>query len=249
MAGRTTSMRSLIAAVVIFVAVVPVHVIAADAVPELRQPFPGNEPNEKTLRDRARAEALFAEEKYRRSLFIFEKDLAVLGDKYAQYMVGVHHQRGLGVPQNLSRAYAWHRLAAERGNPRLMELRDALAATLTADQRATGDELFGELQQRLGDRTLITRLIRDDVALLRASAGSRVGARGSPVTVVTRDGTTTIGATYYREIERRIETRMTYLAGRVEYGELESIRDELDEIDQLGGSQPAGEHDINRGAP
>jgi hypothetical protein len=74
-------------------------------------------------------------------------------------MVGVHHEHGLSVPQDLSLAYAWHRLAAERGNPKLMELRDirkscGLAGALepgktrcTCESRFNGELSPGSVEQ------------------------------------------------------------------------------------------------------
>jgi TPR repeat protein len=72
-------------------------------------------------------------------------------------MVGVHHEHGLSVPQDLSLAYAWHRLAAERGNPKLMELRDIRGLKLTAEQQRLASELATGIQARQGDRALLTR--------------------------------------------------------------------------------------------
>ena len=58
----------------------------------------------------------------------------------AQILLGQMFYRGLGVPQNFEQAYIWVDVAASRftGNGRreVLQLRDALARLLTADQLA-----------------------------------------------------------------------------------------------------------------
>ena len=50
-------------------------------------PFPGVSQDERTLRMQERVEELYAAGDFERALLIYRKDLAPLGDKYAQYMV------------------------------------------------------------------------------------------------------------------------------------------------------------------
>jgi TPR repeat protein len=56
----------------------------------------------KTLSVQAKAEELFEREDYRRAHIIYLKDLAPIGDKYAQYMLGFMTASGLGVEQDAS---------------------------------------------------------------------------------------------------------------------------------------------------
>jgi TPR repeat protein len=57
----------------------------------------------KTLSVQAKAEELFEREDYRRAHIIYLKDLAPIGDKYAQYMLGFMTASGLGVEQDAVR--------------------------------------------------------------------------------------------------------------------------------------------------
>jgi TPR repeat protein len=62
------------------------------------------------------------------------------GDVRGQILLGQLYYRGLGVPQNFEQAYIWVDVATSRftgaGRREVMQLRDALARLLTADQLA-----------------------------------------------------------------------------------------------------------------
>ena len=55
------------------------------------KPFPGDTPDQRTLRVQERVEELYEAGDFDRALLIYRDDLAPLGDKYAQYMVGFMH--------------------------------------------------------------------------------------------------------------------------------------------------------------
>ena len=63
------------------------HAIASDD-------FPGRAPDRRTLKTQEIVDVLFEKGEYERALFIYHKELAPLGDKYAQYMVGYMHLAG-----------------------------------------------------------------------------------------------------------------------------------------------------------
>lgn len=193
-----------------------------------QQNFPGSSPSRNTITIQQKAERLYREGDYERAFGIFLNELAPIGDKYAQYMVGYMYLVGEGVEPDLTKAYGWYLLAAERAHePLLMAMRE-LEAQLTEEERGAGMAEYEELKGRIGDRALVRRLIRMDERRLGDRTG-RVGASvGSPTTVVLRDGRTVDATKYYRAIERRIERRLSYLEGYVEFGELEVIPDELD---------------------
>jgi hypothetical protein len=176
--------------------------------------FPGAPLDERTMRAQDRVEALYENGEYSRALLIYEKDLAPKGDKYAQYVVGYMYLNGKGVAVDKPRALAWYRLAAERDDPQLVQVRDALGQALTTEEIARSNEIFVGLWRAIGDNRLLINLIRDDLSTLRARTGTRIpGAATGQLTVVNVPGG---GERYYQAIEERIETRLEYLKSNVE---------------------------------
>jgi hypothetical protein len=129
--------------------------------------FPGAPLDERTLRAQERVEELYENGEYSRALLIYENDLAPKGDKYAQYTIGYMHLAGKGVPQDRAKALAWYRLAAERGDPALVQARDTLFQQMTHEEIAQSNSLFVELWQDIGDNSILLDLIRDDINTLR----------------------------------------------------------------------------------
>jgi TonB family protein len=64
---------------------------------------------------------------------------ATLGSADAAYQLGYVHARGEQVPRDLVEAYAWFERGARRGHEASIAGRDALAATLTAEQIADAE--------------------------------------------------------------------------------------------------------------
>lgn len=212
------------------VAILCAAALALSAVPvAAEERFPGSAPSSRTVKIQQKAERAYQEGDYERAFRIWRKDLVEIGDKYAQYMVGYMHLNGLGAERDVSQAYAWYRLAAERGHDLLVEALEELEARLTPDELAAGMSEHERLASKYGDRKLVRRLIRLDELRLKKRTG-RVGASvGAPMTVVTRDGRAIDATRYYGAIEERLERRYGYLEGYVEFGELEIIADELDD--------------------
>lgn len=188
------------------IAILLVAVTAAPA-DEYRQ-FPGAQMDSRTLRIQERVESVFSSGDYPRALLIYEKELAPLGDKYAQYMVGFMHLKGKGVPENPAEALAWYRLAAERGEGPFVKARDALRESLQPDEVKQADERFAELWQQCGDRRLLLDLISKDLDTLRqddALAGARVPLAAGYASGDTNDG-------YRRLVRTRLIERLEYLS-------------------------------------
>jgi len=195
------------------------------------KPFPGEPIDQRTRTIQERVDAVYTGGDFVRALLIYEKDLAPLGDKYAQYMVGYMHLEAEGVPQDKVEALAWYRLAAERSEPLLERVRDGLAAQMTAVEMAGSDQRFLDLWKSIGDRTLIMELIRRDMGILRTRTGTRIpGAVPSSPSVTIRVSGEPVGPNYYRKVRTRLENRIAYLDARVEIsdiviaGELEKFR-------------------------
>ena len=77
--------------------------------------FPSVPITSKTLQVQQQAEEVFERTDYKRAFFIYRNELAPIGDKYGQYMVGYMYLTGKGVEEDIVAASAWYRLAAERG--------------------------------------------------------------------------------------------------------------------------------------
>ena len=65
--------------------------------------FPGEAIDQRTRSMQERVDAVYAAGDFDRALMIYEKDLAPLGDKYAQYMVGYMYLNAKGVSANRPR--------------------------------------------------------------------------------------------------------------------------------------------------
>lgn len=117
-------------------------------------------PDPKILNLHEKVDDLFTRGETSRAYFIYRNELVPLGDKYAQYMVGYMHLTGLEVDQDRVAAMAWYRLAAERGTPEFVELRDRLFAELTDEQRRDADRLYRELHLEYCDLAILLASIK-----------------------------------------------------------------------------------------
>jgi hypothetical protein len=182
---------------------------------EYRQ-FPGAPTDSRTLKVQDRVEGIFLSGDYGRALLIYEKELAPLGDKYAQYMVGFMHLTGKGVTENRSEALAWYRLAAERGEVPFIKARDALRASLEPAELERSEARFAELWQRYSDRKLILELIEGDLQILRRGTmptnGARVDDAGRGQSIAAGYAGSEAGEGYYRRVRARLVERLRYLS-------------------------------------
>lgn len=106
----------------------------------------------------------------------FFRIAARFADKPSQLAIALIHYDGLGVPVDKAAAYAWSDLAAERGYPDFLVVRERIWSELDADgqQRALalGARLYAEYADAVAKPRLEARLHR---GLTRAT-GSRTGA-------------------------------------------------------------------------
>ena len=128
--------------------------------------FPGMPVSAETLRTQEKAQQLFEAGNYKRAYFIYRNELAPVGDKHAQYMIGFMHLTGKVVSKDGIVASAWYRLAAERGTPEFVKARDKVLAALTADQKAASDREYIALRQDLADVALLFKAVRSDYSQL-----------------------------------------------------------------------------------
>ena len=212
--------------------------VAGVASSQIYPSFPGGDTDYATLRTQERVEELYVSGQHERAYFIYRKELAPRGDKYAQYMIGYMHFTGAGVPEDQAVALAWYRLAAERGEPSIELARNELQKSLMPPQIAAADGLFAELKRELSDRVLIYALVQQDLEILRNSAGRGPSKGSSNMLVIDRRYGYMSGAQYYQLIKNRLDARLTYLKGQVdvidvavaETMELAQIESEIKEL-------------------
>ena len=191
--------------------------LCAGASAQTFKTFPGDLPNQRILRIQDRVEEMYAAGSYERALLIYQKELAPMGDKYAQYMVGYMHLNAQGTEKNSPEALAWYRLASERGATVLRQARDELTASLSTAELAVANELFVELWKSIGDSRLIMDLIHSDMEILKARTGTRItGTAGSAPIMVYRPSGEPAGPDFYRNVRIRLQTRLTYIETKVD---------------------------------
>ncbi len=187
--------------------------------------FPGKALDGRTVSAQHKVESLYSSGDFTRAFLIYRKELAPIGDKYAQYMVGYMRLHGQGVERNPAEALAWYRLAAERGESVLSQARDALQLSLDEDERVEAGRIFARLWQQYGDRKLLLELIREDLAILHSRV-ARENAEGAPQSPAEGRPHMAIASGYmgsggddvYRRVRERLDRRLAYLehAARIE---------------------------------
>jgi TPR repeat protein len=202
--------------------------LGAPALADSYQRFPGASSDQRTLEAQKLVEELYENREYKRSLIIYEKELAPIGDKYAQYMVGFMYYRGHSVEAHRPTALAWFRLAAERNDPAIIEARDALFERMSQEGVVESNEIFVALWRELSDSQIILELVRKDLGILRSKTGSRiVGSNASPITIVDVRNGETGNEGYYDRVRTRMETRLEYLDSNVEVVDI-ALNDDME---------------------
>lgn len=190
----------------------------------------------RTLKVQRKVDQLFERGDYDRAYFIYRNELAPLGDKYAQYMVGFMHLTGMGVDEDPVAASAWYRLAAERKTPQFVAVRDMLLEDMSAEQRQQSDELFLEIRRNYSDLVLLLDSIKRNVREVRPTTGSRLRT-SSPMTVIDAKSPNQAqsSAVFYGRIESELEGNLVMLAQIGGFTDLETdpSRFDIDEVERL----------------
>jgi hypothetical protein len=196
-------------------------------------PFPGSAVDSKTMRVQERVEELFEEGEYQRAHFIYRNELAPIGDKYAQYMVGYMYLTGIAVDEDPVLASAWYRLAAERSYKEFLNERDQLLKAFTEMDLVRSDYLYLQLRQQYSDVVLLLALIETDIDSRRARTGSRLSGGGGSVTIVdARSGSSISGDQFFGQIRRRTTARLKFIAQQLGRPDLNTDPDDVD-LDEL----------------
>lgn len=180
----------------------------------------------RTLSVQAKAEELFDREQYRRAHVIYLNDLAPIGDKYAQYMLGFMSLGGLGVEQDPVLASAWYRLAAERGEPEeFVEIRDELMEQLDAVDTTRSNETYLALRRTYSDIAISMREAREAFRdLSTVTTGSRIGNNpSSAVTIVEpRAGSSMSGDALIYRTQRRMQGHLDHITAKLGIDRIEA---------------------------
>ena len=196
-------------------------------------PFPGSAVDSKTLKIQERVEELFELGEYKRAHYIYRNDLAPIGDKYAQYMVGYMYLTGTGVEEDSVLASAWYRLAAERSYKEFLNERDHLLSLFSDVDLVRSDNLYLQLRREYSDVVLLLDLIKEDMDFLTARTGSRLSGGGGSVTIVdARTGSSISGDRLYNDLRRRVESRLRFMATQLDMPKLNTDLDDID-MDEL----------------
>ena len=171
-----------------------------------------------TLRLHQKAEELYSSGHFQRAYFIYVNELAAIGDKYAQYMAGYMSQYGKGVPEDVVRASAWYRLAAEQGAPQFVELRDQVLESMSEEMRLESDAEYLALRQKYSDLVLAIAQLREVRERVNdRSTGSHLAANSPAVTVIDpRTGVTISRSEYMRRIESRMQFLYDYITDKLD---------------------------------
>lgn len=174
-------------------------------------------PNLRTVSVQNKVDELFESGEFERAYFIYRNELAPLGDKYAQYMVGYMHLMGMGVEEDEVRASAWYRLAAERGYPEFVAIRKQVLNSLGDEDLQRSDEQYIQLRKQYSDLVLSMRQLRRDYDELSAPmTGSRLSRRVSPVMIAEPNkGVAQSADSFDLKAELRFRTRLDYVTDKL----------------------------------
>jgi len=130
------------------------------------------------LRLRQSGEAAYHARQYR-SAFTYFKDSARYAEKTSQAMVAEMLWKGEGTTQDKALAYAWMDLAAERGYPGLIALRERYWAGLSEAERKRAVDVGQSVYAEYGDEVAKPRMERELARARLQITGSRVGHVGT----------------------------------------------------------------------
>lgn len=170
--------------------------------------FPGGEPDRRVLEAQQKVDELFEKGDYERAYFIYRQELAPLGDKYAQYMVGYMNMVGKGVARDYIVGSAWYRLAAERGDESFSRARDEVWEQFNDELRGQSDEKYAELRLNYSDAMIIAAFVEKDL--------DEIGRRAQLSTLSNDlvDTQNYVDA----ELRLRIQSRMEFLSNAMASG-------------------------------
>ncbi len=194
-------------------------------------------PDSRTLKAQRKVDDLFERGEYDRAYFIYRNELVPLGDKYAQYMVGFMHLTGKGTDEDPVAASAWYRLAAERGTPEFVAVRDLLMSDISVDQRPESDRVFMQIRREFGDLVILLDVIKRSSRNMRPTTGSRLSGQSSTMTVieVSSPNQPRSNTGFRRRIKNKLEGHLIMLSEIGDFADMETdpSRFDIDDVERL----------------
>lgn len=99
----------------------------------------------------------YADKKYQQAFSEFER-LAQIGNKRAQFNLGVMYLNGEFVPQDKIKAYAWGKLSEHSARPEFSQIAKTLKQQFNADELEQAETAFKALQNAYGDEQIYAKL-------------------------------------------------------------------------------------------
>ena len=155
-------------------------------------------------------------------------------DKLSQFNLGVMHFKGQGMEADKARAWAWFKLSAERGYPKMTRMVEHVEKELGDAQLERGRRILeDELKPEYGDAVAVPKATRRMEKERENITGSRTGFVGN-LDVLLPDGTTMDGQSFYKEgnwdyqlyIQREKRIFDALDRGNVTLGEFDIVEDE-----------------------
>ncbi len=188
-------------------------------------------PDSRTMSTQDKVARLFDAGDFERAFFIYRNELSPIGDKYAQYMVGYMLLTGTGVQKDPIAASAWYRLAAERGTPEFIAVRDRQLRNMNEDAIRRSDAEYYQLRLKFCDLAVLLSSVRRNFKEAEAKTGSRIRGGSSALTVVEvveqGGGRIRSGYDYYGELRAQMEDRLKLMQ---EIGGFEDMETDPDQV-------------------
>ncbi len=182
----------------------------------------------KTLATQRKVDRLYEAGDFERAFFLYRNELAPLGDKYAQYMVGYMYLTGTGVAESAATASAWYRLAAARGTSEFVAAHDQLQRSITNEQITQSNFLYAQLRVEFSDLVILLALVKRDLDELKSRTGTRLSGGSSSMQVIeAREGRTRSGVDYYGNVHERLHERLKMIK---ELGGFEEFETDPDNV-------------------
>ena len=171
-------------------------------------------PDSRTMATQDKVDALFNKGDFERAFFIYRNELAPIGDKYAQYMVGYMYLTGLtglSVEEDPIAASSWYRLSAERGTAEFVAVRDRLMRSMNEDELRLSDSQYEQLRFEYCDLAVLLTSIKRNFKELKTITitGSRIqGESNAMMAIDSRGSLVRSGAEHYGLIHAQLEDRL-----------------------------------------
>jgi hypothetical protein len=163
----------------------------------------------RTVKIQRKVDQLFERGSYERAYLIYRNDLAPLGDKYAQYMVGFMNLTGKGTEKDRIAASAWLRLAAERDTPEFVQVRDLVLRDMQPAELEQSKLMYKRFRHEFSDLAILLATIKTDHEELRRNRGSVLNQSAQRIA-------------YYNLVHAQMEERLVTLSKLGDFPGLET---------------------------